>query len=146
MAAANYGLFWLLSHQLSIDTLGGYSLLMNIFLMVQLLPLLGLAIPLQRRASTHPQELPQEVSNALAFAAPVSLLLMCGIGLAGWGYAPALHLPFWLVGASVLPSAWVLVADRAGVSYGLRLPGIEVATGQGEGHRRHCLEALALWH
>jgi O-antigen/teichoic acid export membrane protein len=111
MAAANYGLFWLLSHQLSIDTLGGYSLLMNIFLMVQLLPLLGLAIPLQRRASTHPQELPQEVSNALAFAAPVSLLLMCGIGLAGWGYAPALHLPFWLVGASVLPSAWVLVAE-----------------------------------
>ena len=42
--------------------------------------------------------------------------------------------------------AWVLVADRAGVSYGLRLPGAEVPTGQGETHRRHCLETLALWH
>jgi len=42
--------------------------------------------------------------------------------------------------------AWVLVADRAGVSYGLRLPGAEVQTGQGDAHRRHCLETLALWH
>jgi uncharacterized protein (DUF58 family) len=42
--------------------------------------------------------------------------------------------------------AWVLVADRAGVSYGLRLPGVEIPTGQGDGHRRHCLETLALWH
>ena len=43
-------------------------------------------------------------------------------------------------------AAWVLLADRAGVSYGLRLPGVEVSIGQGDGHRRHCLEALALWH
>lgn len=111
MAAANYGLFWLLSHRLSVDALGGYSLLMNVFLMVQLLPLLGLAIPLQRRASTHPQDLPQEVSNALAFALPVSVLLMLAIAGAGLAYPGELRLPFVLVALSVLPSAWILVAE-----------------------------------
>ncbi|HUG23910.1 DUF58 domain-containing protein [Piscinibacter sp.] len=43
-------------------------------------------------------------------------------------------------------AAWVLAAERAGVSYGLRLPGAELARGHGEGQRRACLEALALWH
>ena len=39
--------------------------------------------------------------------------------------------------------AWVLAADRQGLDYGLRLPGLEMAPGQGEAHRRQCLEALA---
>jgi len=39
--------------------------------------------------------------------------------------------------------AWVLMADRLGVDYGLRLPGIQVAPSQGEAHRRRCLEVLA---
>jgi len=43
-------------------------------------------------------------------------------------------------------AAWVLAAERAHVSYGLRLPGAEVARSHGEGQRRACLEALALWH
>lgn len=42
-------------------------------------------------------------------------------------------------------AAWVLAADRAGLRYGLRLPGEDVAPDQGEAHRRHCLERLALW-
>jgi uncharacterized protein (DUF58 family) len=42
-------------------------------------------------------------------------------------------------------AAWVLVADRAGTAYGLRLPGREMAPGQGEVHRRELLEVLALW-
>lgn len=40
--------------------------------------------------------------------------------------------------------AWVLQADKLGVDYGLRLPGIEIAPGSGEAHKRRCLEALAL--
>ena len=42
-------------------------------------------------------------------------------------------------------AAWVLAAHRAGASYGLRLPGVELPRGQGEAQRRACLEALALW-
>ncbi|MEO8123315.1 MAG: DUF58 domain-containing protein [Burkholderiales bacterium] len=42
-------------------------------------------------------------------------------------------------------AAWVIAAHRAGIDFGLRLPGIEMASAQGEAHRRACLEALALW-
>jgi uncharacterized protein (DUF58 family) len=40
--------------------------------------------------------------------------------------------------------AWVLAADRQGVDYGLRLPGLEIKPACGAAHRHACLEALAL--
>ncbi|MBC7547491.1 MAG: DUF58 domain-containing protein [Polaromonas sp.] len=40
--------------------------------------------------------------------------------------------------------AWVLMADKLGVAYGLRLPALALPTAVGEVHRRACLEALAL--
>lgn len=40
--------------------------------------------------------------------------------------------------------AWVLLADKLGRDYGLRLPGQDLAPGAGEAHKRRCLEALAL--
>jgi len=40
---------------------------------------------------------------------------------------------------------WVLQAETFGQSYGLRLPGREIAPGRGEAHRARCLEALALF-
>jgi len=43
-------------------------------------------------------------------------------------------------------AAWVVTADRAGVNYGLKLPGVDVPRDHGEAHRRSCLEALALWN
>ncbi|MEP6722211.1 MAG: DUF58 domain-containing protein [Variovorax sp.] len=39
--------------------------------------------------------------------------------------------------------AWVLMADRLGVDYGLRVGALQVKPAQGEAHRRRCLEALA---
>jgi uncharacterized protein (DUF58 family) len=67
----------------------------------------------------------------------------------------SLHREVWLDWAACrsLPAeerlsrlaAWTLAADRAGVDYGLRLPGCELPTGNGESQRRLCLEALALW-
>ena len=42
-------------------------------------------------------------------------------------------------------AGWVLEAERAGVQYGLRLPGVEIAPGRGEAHRAACLQALALF-
>ncbi len=42
-------------------------------------------------------------------------------------------------------TAWVLQADRLGLTWGLRLPGgVQIAQGEGAAHRRRCLEALAL--
>lgn len=41
-------------------------------------------------------------------------------------------------------AAWVLQADKLGLDYGLRVPGIDVPPGSGEAHKRRCLEALAL--
>ncbi|MGJ7544059.1 DUF58 domain-containing protein [Variovorax sp. LT1R16] len=39
--------------------------------------------------------------------------------------------------------AWVLMADRLGIDYGLRVAGRQVPPAQGEAHRRRCLEVLA---
>lgn len=40
--------------------------------------------------------------------------------------------------------AWVLMADRLGVDYGVRVAGRVMKPSQGEAHKRACLEALAL--
>ncbi len=41
-------------------------------------------------------------------------------------------------------TAWVLMAERMGLDYGLRLPGREFLPDQGPSHRSRCLEAMAL--
>ena len=41
--------------------------------------------------------------------------------------------------------AWLLLADKRGLLYGLRLPGVEIAPGQGAAHQQKCLQALALF-
>lgn len=113
-AALNYGLFWALSRLVDTPTLGGFSLLMNIFLLVQLLPLLGLTVPLMRRVATSSTDLREELSNAFAFALPVALVLTLLVG--GWGQAfhrETLSLAFWLVALSLLPTAWTIVAEAA---------------------------------
>ncbi len=43
-------------------------------------------------------------------------------------------------------TAWVLAAERAGASYGLVLPGVDLPRAHGQAHQRRCLEALALWN
>jgi uncharacterized protein (DUF58 family) len=40
---------------------------------------------------------------------------------------------------------WVLMADRHGQAYGLRIPGATIAPGRGDAHHTRCLEALALF-
>lgn len=40
---------------------------------------------------------------------------------------------------------WVLEADEAGLSYGLRLPKLSIPPAHGDRHRERCLEALALY-
>ncbi len=59
----------------------------------------------------------------------------------------------WASCASLAPEerlsrlvAWTLSANRADADYGLRLPGVEIAPGDGDAQRARCLEALALWN
>jgi uncharacterized protein (DUF58 family) len=42
-------------------------------------------------------------------------------------------------------TGWVLAAAATGAGYGLRLPGQEIPLSQGDAHRAHCLESLALF-
>jgi len=42
-------------------------------------------------------------------------------------------------------AAWVLLAEREGLSYSLHLPGRELPPGHGDTHRRAALDMLALW-
>ena len=42
-------------------------------------------------------------------------------------------------------AAWALAAERQGLSYGLRLPGQQLAPDRGEAHQRRLLRELALW-
>ena len=42
-------------------------------------------------------------------------------------------------------AAWVMAADQAGHSFGLRLPGVELAPAQGLAQRHAALQALAQW-
>ena len=56
---------------------------------------------------------------------------------AGAGSAPQEH-------ALSRLCAWVLLAERQGLQYGLRLPGQEILPGSGEAHKKNCLQALAM--
>ncbi len=114
MAAVNFGLFWALSHQFDMTTLGSYSLLMNLFFMTMGLPLLGLSVPLERRAAATPETLASELSNSLVIALPAGGLLMLVLGVYGQtAHEPAVVVPFWLLGAAVWVTAGVLVAECA---------------------------------
>ncbi len=42
-------------------------------------------------------------------------------------------------------AGWVLTADEQQLRYGLQLPGQRIAPAQGQAHRNHCLQALALY-
>jgi uncharacterized protein (DUF58 family) len=42
-------------------------------------------------------------------------------------------------------AGWVLAAERRGVRYGLRLPGVEIPPGRGDSHSGAALQALALY-
>ena len=112
MAVLNYALFWILSHRLPTSTLGGYSLLMNVFYMSALLPLLGLSTALTRRAATERENVGVELSNAMAFAAPVCVLLLAAIACVGlFAYGPELRVPFLLLALAMLPTGAVLVSE-----------------------------------
>ncbi|MBO3704576.1 MAG: hypothetical protein J5W83_18925, partial [Candidatus Accumulibacter sp.] len=44
-----------------------------------------------------------------------------------------------------LLTGWSLAAEEHRARYGLALPGVRIAAGQGDAHRASCLQALALY-
>ena len=114
VAASGFALFWLLSHHLSSAALGGFSVLMNTFFLLQAMPLLGLGVHLIREVAAHPAQQPHDISVATALALPVSGLLCLGlIGHGLWIAHDDLRPSFMLLGLSMWPTAWVLVAESA---------------------------------
>jgi O-antigen/teichoic acid export membrane protein len=112
LAGLTFALFWSLSHSLSTMQLGGFSLLMNCFFMTQALPLLGMNMPLIRRVAYDSSKSADAGSNSFFFALPVAALLGIGIGAAGrWYSDDGLSVPFALLGLSMLPTAWIVVAE-----------------------------------
>lgn len=112
MAALGFALFWLLSHRLPAAELGGFSLLMNTFFLLQALPLLGLNFQLTRLVATQPEASPEHVSNSLAFALPPTIAMALALVAYGqWFAAPELRLPTALLGLAMLPTAWTVVAE-----------------------------------
>jgi O-antigen/teichoic acid export membrane protein len=112
MAAMGFGLFWVLSHELPTEQLGGFSVLMNTFFLLQALPLLGLGIHLTREVAAHPAQRGAHMGQALVFSAPWAVLLTLGVGLYGLWFAPAgLQTAHWLVGLAMVPTAFTLVAE-----------------------------------
>jgi O-antigen/teichoic acid export membrane protein len=112
LAGLTFGLFWILSHHLSTMQLGGFSLLMNCFFMTQTLPLLGMNMPVIRRIASDPSTSAAAASSSYFFALPVAVLLGIGLAAAGFWYrTDGLAIPFALLGASMLPTAWIVVAE-----------------------------------
>ncbi len=107
-----FALFWYLSHHMLPSQLGGFSLLMNLFYLFQSLLLLGLNMPLMRRIAALPEVAAVESSNSCFFALPVAALIGVGLALTGHFYSgDGLVWPFALLGLSMLPTAWTVVAE-----------------------------------
>ncbi len=112
LAAMTFGLFWLLSRHFTTFQLGGFSLLMNAFFMVQTMPLLGMTMPLTRRVAARPGTVAAETSSSFFFALPPAIALGAGLVLAGcWYSSDGLVWPFALLGISMLPTAFTTVGE-----------------------------------
>lgn len=96
-------------------SLGEFSLALSYFVLLQQMPLLGLHIVLIRDIATDPAAARRHVFNAAFIALLASLVLAVAVGAAGqWLYQDGtgqLHAAMWLVGASMVPTGFICVAE-----------------------------------
>jgi O-antigen/teichoic acid export membrane protein len=113
-AGLSFLLFWLLSHLLGSEALGAFSLLFGVYLFAQYLPLLGLYIAIVRDAALPETDMPRLIANANAIALPTGVVVAILIGTIGTVFYPQnLHTAFWLVGLSIVPTAWTDVVEAS---------------------------------
>ncbi|MBE7421028.1 MAG: hypothetical protein EFKGCFLK_02712 [Rhodocyclaceae bacterium] len=111
-AALTFLLFWLVARWSGSEALGAYAVVMNVFLFVQQMPMLGLHLALIRDAAAEPQALAENRMAMTWIALTVAFLLAAFILLAvAPAYSPALRVPIWLVAAAMLPTAITGVAE-----------------------------------
>ncbi|MBQ0937188.1 lipopolysaccharide biosynthesis protein [Ideonella paludis] len=114
MAVVNFGQFWVFTRMLPADELGGYSLILGVLMMLHAMPLLGLSVPLIRRIATGPEDASREVSNAFALSLPMAVLITIGVYVYGvTQFDAALHGPLDCLALTMIPVAWILVAECA---------------------------------
>jgi len=96
----------------SIEQLGDYSALLAFFVLLQQAPLLGLHFRVTRETAARPDSLSRQVTCATALALGVALLLLLLlVGVGSALYPSHLHLAFWLVGLSLLPTGLIVAAE-----------------------------------
>lgn len=97
-----------------VKRLGEYSLLLSIFVFLQLMPLLGLHRVVIREVSACADKAASQTVHACTLAFGVAVVLAVSLATLGpvvYRDAPALHAPLWLVAASLLPTAFTCVAE-----------------------------------
>lgn len=111
-AVLTFLLFWLVARWTGREALGAYAVVMNIFLFVQQMPMLGLHLALIRDVAAEPQALEENRLAMTWISLAVALLLATGILLVvAPAYPPALQTPIWLAAAAMLPTAFTGVAE-----------------------------------
>ena len=114
IAAFNFALFWLLSHRLGAAELGGFSVLMSAFFLLQTWPLLGVHAHITRGVATQPQNSAVWMKRALVFGTPWAGVLALGLVAYGLTMAPeALRVSYVLLGLAMWPTLGVQAAESA---------------------------------
>lgn len=113
----SFGFFVFAARRWSGRELGEFATAYAIFLLLRQAPLLGLHVPLIRQLAQDSSALASLAPNALTIAFVTAGLLAPLVGLLGWWIYPAsLHDGLWLVGAALLPTAAIVVAESILVS------------------------------
>jgi O-antigen/teichoic acid export membrane protein len=113
-AGLTFSLVLAFSRIVGIAQLGQFSLLITLFLFFQLLPLLGLHLYLIREISAAPQSIAHHLPNAMILALSMSVLLALALGFGGtviYAEQPEIHSALWLVAASLIPTAPIVVIE-----------------------------------
>ncbi|MCA1971272.1 MAG: oligosaccharide flippase family protein [Caenispirillum sp.] len=110
-ALLSFLLFWLIARRAGQEVLGAYAVAMNLFLLLQQVPMLGLHLALIRDAAAEPQQLPQNRLAMTWIALPVSVLLCGGVFIYAEVQFPGLRLPLWLVALALVPTSLTGVTE-----------------------------------
>lgn len=112
VALFSFGFFALAARRWSGRELGEFATVYAVFVLLRQAPLLGLHVPLIRHVAREPAALATRAPNMMI----VGLATACVVGplvgvVGGWVYPPSLGIALWLVGAALLPSAAIVLAE-----------------------------------